>query len=510
MSYWYERISKKHMIAFLLSIPVLLCTVSVQMAGSYSLGCIATCSRTLYDWISSERAYNAFEVYPFVHYMLDTGCVEWLGFSTCEAVQFQDWMPIWMQNELVTIRIFNVTSTDQNDLSIFQTAELSPIVAERMNSDRGTSAQMGAINIKRRVTYSHNLESSRFNDVIRTGSSGYTFKGAGSPWTTTTLGQLLGFSSGAALYLDIHSKQNRDATMSSPSPVNKMLHTRSLYYYLSGSADYRRCSFDDDCGSQCTWTSRCDPLGSGNSGLLLPSATFLYNWKSMLELGHWPIPAWHYPNWCLKGSSDGACWREDPEIIIFDPEISSRAFFANTGDGTTEKFPDLDIQLWKHVRYARREEGCLTVSFGSQGKDCGVPAGYAFVADGLFVSSPLSSKDGASLRSEIHSEKTTGLRFHYLNVYQISRRMKLKENGDTFVPLFWVQEQPTVFKVNEVLQFSALKGYPGEMLTLMLINFFLYMCLFGLTCALFFYGMSCVDFIRAQDAAYKEKYPQYF
>lgn len=517
MSYWYERFTKKHILVFLTIIPVVVLNGFGQYGQSYMIGCIPTASRTLYDWISVERSDNYFEVHPFVEMMLETGCIEWLGFSTCEAVQFQDWMPIWMHNELVSIHIFNVTA-DQADSSKFQTAELSPIVVDRINSDFGTSVSSGELNLKRKVVYDYSSTSmSRFDETIVTGNPQYVSGAAATPWMTTRLGKVFGVTSSELVYLDINSEKHENDVFALPAPTNKMLRSRSLFYFLSTPADHRRCLFDEDCAQQCTWTGLCEPLNYGHQGTLLPSATLFMNWKSVLELGHWPIPAWDYQRHCPADGLDTSCLNEKPrQVIVFNPETFSRGIFSNSGNVALDKFPDVEFQLWRSAGYKRRDEGCNSqgLLLGHQGKDCSVPPEFVFVGDGLFLSSPRPSGADAALLSEIHSERVTGLRFDYLNVWQINRRLLLRKSNteqvDTFLELFWIRQQPMTMTINADLQFPALKDYPMSMVELIIPLGVLYTLTYALIIVIMMYSSTCIGYLNAREAETLPFKPQYF
>jgi len=335
MSYWYERYTKKHILVFCAAIPVALLNSVIGIAASYSSGCVPTAARTLHDWISPERGYNYWEIHPFVKMALDPGCVEWLGFSTCEVVQFQDWMPFWMQNELVTIHIFNVTTVDQGDSSKFQTAELSPMTVDRIYSDHGTAASLGQLDLKRKVTYNYNFDSSRLDETVVTGNPKYLSGAVTSPWTTARLSELLGVTPSGFTDLDIISARYDTNVFVLPAPTNKYLRYRSLFYFKQTSTDDRKCLFDADCAQQCSWTETCEPLSYGNQGTLLPSATLFFGIKGAQEFNHWPIPAWDYRLYCPNTEFDRSCWNEKSNpVIIFNPQTFSREIFHNTG--TTE------------------------------------------------------------------------------------------------------------------------------------------------------------------------------
>lgn len=231
----------------------------------------------------------------------------------------------------------------------------------------------------------------------------------------------------------------------------------------------------------------------------------------MFELGHWPMPAFNSKLYCPSGSAGGAdnnCLREVPlSIVVFNPESFTRTIFDNSGDAKNEKYPDLEIQLWKATAYLRREEGCQKMTLGSKGKDCDVPNDYVFVGGSFFLSSPKPTGD-AKLMNEIHSERVTGLRFDYLDAYQMNHRITAA-GKDLYVPLFWKQQEPAMLKLNEALQFSELKGYGGSLLTTSFICYAIYLSFYFGFCFLFLYGLSCPEFVMDVSNKHKPFAPVY-
>merc|ERR1711904_210262 len=93
------------------------------------------------------------------------------------------------------------------------------------------------------------------------------------------------------------------------------------------------------------------------------------------------------------------------------------------------------------------------------GKDCGIATQYAFVGGDLFVSDPEGAK------SEIYSEKVTGLRFAFKSVFQINYHHTFGDGTEVFVPLFSVKREYEDMTFDEKYQFDALKDYGVAMLT---------------------------------------------
>jgi hypothetical protein len=501
MSYWYERISKKHVAVLLMNIPLIMINNIGQISGSYAAGSLATASRTLYDWISVERAFNTFEVYPYVPMSLDTGCIEWLGFSTCETAQFTDWMPIWMQGETDSLHIFNFTVTNQMQ---FQSSLMPPVIIDRIIADAGTMPSFGELTLKRHVTLSHKLDVAQLNQIVVTTNPEYRGSGVSEPWKSMSL---LEFLSGVVYQESYPALQNHEKMMV-PSPIKKGVKT--LYYITGTSKEDKSCIFDDDCGQQCAWSGTCNPQLYGHHGFVLPSASFMFNWKGAFELGHWPMVAWKYGLYCPAVTDEqDECISDPRPLIIFHPETFTRTIFYNSGrDGDSEKFPDLDLFVWKAQQYVRRDI-CGDSSIGSQEKDCGIPQKYVFIGHERYASFP-ESLEGAAYSSEVHSERVTGLRFDYVDFWQINQRMMMQNGeGAQFVPLFWVQRQPVTIKMNENLQFSVLRTYGGSMLRLAAVAWVVYLVAYFGWLAAFFYGISCVDFCKHAEEKYKPFAPVY-
>jgi hypothetical protein len=498
MSYWYERITKKHVIVMVFSIIPLLINGFAQIAGSYAGGCLATASRTLYDWISVERPFNEFEVYPYVPLYLDAGCIEWLGFSTCETVQFQNWMPIWMQGEVDSIHVFNMTETGTTKLLE------TPVIIDRIATDAGTSASLGELNLKRSMRISTwNLDDSQLGQIVGMSNPEYTASGVGqsaNPWKHISLFELLS----GVIYPGAYPAQVIHEKLVVPLPTRKGV--RTLYYVLGTSNEDKKCVFDDDCGQQCAWSGTCEPQLYGHHGMVLPSGNFLFNWKNAFELGHWPLVAWKFGLYSTVKDYPNQGSGEPLPVTIFNSETFSRTIFDNTGsDGGSEKFPGVEIQVWKARLHIRRDI-CKDLHLGSQEKDCNIPADYVFIGQERYLSFPMSV-DGAPMKSEIHSERVTGLRFDYLDVWQINRKISMSDSD--MIPMYWIQRQPMTLKLDEKLQFSILKSYGGDTLTMVAVAWVAYIISYFIWLGMLFYGNSCVDFCKDSSNRYAPFQPSY-
>merc|ERR1719421_1650421 len=82
----------------------------MYVAGSYAAGALGTLSRTLDDWIFVEFSLGRKEIIPFVYAVTEPGCIVWLGFSTCEEVQFEEWKLLLNAPEKGEIFLFNVSN----------------------------------------------------------------------------------------------------------------------------------------------------------------------------------------------------------------------------------------------------------------------------------------------------------------------------------------------------------------------------------------------------------------
>lgn len=496
MSYWYERMSKKYIWSFLLVIPVVLASGFAQWTGSYLQGCIATCSRTVYDWLSPERDLNEFEIYPFVHASYEIGCTEWLGFSTCETVQFTDWMPIWTPTETLSIKISNITNAGTlTGVSQITTSMGSTLEVSREYTDNGIAVEPEIVTLKRRLFYTHSFADSRLDEKIKVLGAGV---GAGGltigSFMTYTVKQLLG-----GTYMQVSVPQNIEEIFNQLGATNKALRVHGLYGYRKTHADGKKCAFDDDCGGSCAWGPSCEPMPYGLAGILMPSATILFDWKGIFELNHWPLKAWEYEPYCPKGDFDARCTEQNRAVAVFSPDAYSLQNFVNQGDTAAEKFPDLQIQLWKAIGRVRRVENCGgAVQLGSQGKDCGVPAQYAFVGPDLFVSS-------AGAVDEISSERVSGLRFDFLETFQINRRL----TSDYFLPLFWVERKPQPLKLKEELLFSEFKGYASGLGGNIIVAWIIYTAGQLTFIGQFFWGITCVAYCKARGQEFAHLKPDY-
>eukprot|EP00746_Dinoflagellata_sp_MGD_P156154 gnl/MRDRNA2_/MRDRNA2_85717_c0_seq1.p1 gnl/MRDRNA2_/MRDRNA2_85717_c0~~gnl/MRDRNA2_/MRDRNA2_85717_c0_seq1.p1 ORF type:complete len:498 (-),score=44.06 gnl/MRDRNA2_/MRDRNA2_85717_c0_seq1:2-1495(-) len=496
MSYWYAHITKKYVIILISIIPVYCLHVFCQIGFSYAGGCIATASRTLWDWTVVERPFNLIEVYPYVPMPLDSGCVEWLGFSTCEEIQFMNWMPIWGRSEIDTIYMYNLTSKSATDPTVFTAAELAPLELTKTVSAAGTMSMFGSLTWMRNIGYSYSFDASELKKTIS------TLMG------NQELGTVL-----SMVYGDITAK-TEGIGLSIPLPTSYQTNKiKSLFYYTSSGQDARACTFDDNCGAGCTWDGSCEPHTYGHHPIVMASATFYFDYKPLFELGQWPLLPFKYVFYCIQ-AQDANCVHENPlPIQVFDHMSFSTRLYYNTEKVDNEKFPDMEFQLWKSTAMVRRDEKCDTATILTglghyPGKDCGIPASYAFVAPGVFLSQPQVSSDSPGLDSEIYSERTTGLRFDFLSRWQMNAHVKSGDK-EAFVPIYWVATTPGAMVLDEELQFSVLKGYAPEMINVL----YSALCVYGITNLLwlymFFYGSTCVGYMKIKSAQFAPFMPNF-
>merc|ERR1719240_2479202 len=99
-----------------------------MVAGSFAAGALACLSRTLDDWIFVETSDGLTELLPFVYSHLEPGCIVWLGFSTCEEVQFQEWKLLWNAPQKRSVTFFNVSNPESIKAGeVASISEISPI-----------------------------------------------------------------------------------------------------------------------------------------------------------------------------------------------------------------------------------------------------------------------------------------------------------------------------------------------------------------------------------------------
>jgi len=500
MSYWYERIGKKQILILLSMIPVVSISGAANIVGSYGAGCIATASRTLFDWISVDRSGNSVEIYPYVFMQFETGCIEWLGFSTCETVQFQDWMQIWSETEIITIHILNTTTTSQGGSP--ESSQASPFTIERQFSDAGTSVSRGRLGLRRKVRYSLGSQTDQLKNIFVVRNP--TNSPAPNQWIQVTLGQLLGVSQSNLVYLNTNTA-NEQADMIVPSPTNKFLRADSLLYFLNVPQQSRRCLLDDFCDTACTWNGLCEPMGYGHHGMLLPSATFFLNWSPLSGLGHWPTPGWKYSLFCPLSKHDSSCLRTRSHVVvIFNSDTSSRIIFKNTGDWSSEKYPLLEIQLWQETGYMRRNGDCDQIMIGEKAKYCHVPPEYVALEESLFLSRPRFQDGDQGMYSEIHSERVTGLRFYHNDVWQMNYRVSTDAADSwklsTYFPVFWIEKRSGTLNIADTLGFSSLKSYGVYVMTGVLVSYILFLVCYFSMIYLLLQTLTCPQYLKARGA----------
>merc|ERR1711904_609094 len=209
------------------------------------------------------------------------------------------------------------------------------------------------------------------------------------------------------------------------------------------------------------------------------------------ELSHWPIPAWRYKYFCPNAGSGGEpyCANEvSSPVKVFNTDSFTLGTYVNQGTTDSEKYPDVAMQSWRFTGNERRMEGCDGKAYlGHVGKDCGISQDYTAVAQGLFVSSP--KDENGIIQSTIHTERNTGLRFDYRDVWQLNRQVA----GNVFVPLFWMERRPEGIKLREEMNFKALKTYGGDMMLFVAIGYSIYVVSYFILLYMFFYFSTCVE-----------------
>jgi len=527
MSYWYERISKKHVVILLLLMIPGFINAASQMVGTYSTGCIATASRTLFDWIAVDHDFGYFEVYPYVQMQMEPGCVEWLGFSTCETVQFKEWSEIWALGEQLSIVIWNTTNADK--LMSSQTkredpsfTSLPPIHLERTFTDGGTWSFAGQLSLKMHanVRLSSDIEAliataavpnlvyvaSTNNNVDMTSNKNiFSYVKVGSLLGHTT--QASQGSANNVAYFEIATSTKSDVLTVpakgtafrdySPKP-NRKEAVKGLLFFTSIGTDQERCLASKFCGSQCVWSNICEPLQYGHHGLLLPSGSFFLNFRDGLGVAHWPLVPWKYLEYSFPPKYS---------IILFNPETFVPSEYKNTGDGSLEKYPDVNFWLWKAVKVLGSCDDMLSLG---DGKDCDAPPGYVNVdftkaltgnkfINLLYVSLPRGDDGSASSQAaspEIYSEIISGLRIEFFDSWQINAHIRSLDAGGRWVekyPLFWISRRPAEKHFDRFS--SEFQNYGLTMFTDSMIAWCLYILSFFVMLYMFFYGMTCVDYM---------------
>merc|ERR1712224_413411 len=112
---------------------------------------------------------------------------------------------------------------------------------------------------------------------------------------------------------------------------------------------------------------------------------------------------------------------------------------------------------------------------------------------------------------ELHSEFVTGVRFDYLDSWQMNVRIKRGFAGastDHYLPLFWIGREPPT--LNPFIQrFSNLAEYQSSMLTLCFGAYALQNALLFLVLGILFYATGCVQYMKNADEKWKPFKPVY-
>lgn len=118
-----------------------------------------------------------------------------------------------------------------------------------------------------------------------------------------------------------------------------------------------------------------------------------------------------------------------------------------------------------------------------------------------------------SMPSVMLSEKTTGLRIDYQILWQMNIRILIQEpsgqNEHLFVPMYWVERRPAMYKLGEHLEFASLKDYGDSLAMYVLISWLIYVISYLAFLFLFFNSSSCTAFQKAVEQQYAPFKPEY-
>jgi len=218
MSYWYARFAKKHIFIALSIIPVALASGYMIQVGSYGGGCTPTLSRTLDDWLFVETSMSGKELIPFVYMALEPGCITWMGFSTCEHVQFEEWKLLLNSPRKASIFAFNVTNSDAIKTGTKPSLlELDPIRLEERYADTGSTVADGIFKLRRTrhvtMTYSEWSQHVITPNIAHIASLSNSASSKSSLFASVQIGSLMGLpgfetpSSGMKFYTQHESEK---------------------------------------------------------------------------------------------------------------------------------------------------------------------------------------------------------------------------------------------------------------------------------------------------------------
>lgn len=510
MSYWYERITKKQVIMLLCIIPFALVSSVARNFGSFAGGIIATASRTMFDWVAVDWTFSHIELYPFVHVPLETGCLEWLGFSTCETVQFQDWLTILAQKDDLAITFKNQSGPSWS----MTTTDVGPVTIQRTFLDDGITAAFGGgtLNLKQKLTMT--TIGGEATLPLKT-----SMVGAGAPVQTRVTDILGGMA-----------KSYRSQSLG--TPIRNQLrgltkNTFECYYIKSFEDDSLKCAVDLDCpASGCSFSATCDPMDYGHHGILLPSGSFIYElWGNWLNFAHdFPRIPWNYRKYNPETfpSDDKTITyfsQVQLPITIFNADGGFATEFMNSGlEDNPEAYPNTQVHKWVGTGIVRREEDCAgqTANPGTVGIDCGIPAEYADVGYTMGQGPGFIFASGGK-GDIVKSERMSGLMFSYSKAWTMHFRIENTDKSYSYVPLFSLAVTSVDVNTDIHKRFAPecpmagglcpVNDWAWDVFKLQWIAYIVFIVTQLIVLVLLFTGFTCVAFCRNNDKKFEPVAP---
>jgi len=494
-------------------IPVIIINGFTRCLGSYAGGCVGAASRTLYDWIGPDRTFGHFEVHPNVHILLESGCLEWLGFSTCETEQFKDWTELLNQQENLEVTMFNMTA-NSGSLSSESMKKISPVTMQRTFSDSGTNVWMGALSLSQHMSYTvvggESVMSQKVSipNYANLASKTNANNVAGSYFSYGFVSNFVAFSAATL---------NQGLQLPSTTITHN---ARECWYINSFGSDPGKCTVDADCGSSgCSFNALCDPLDYGHHGIVLPSGSFFFDLYANLWAFHWAKVPWNYRKYRPEAKEtfqDKYSHRLLP-VQIFNMDIGTPSIYLNAGEKPMEKYPNIDMFQWKVQGWSRRTEGCdgKSTNPGLRGKDCNlytgapIPEAYVDVGFAMGMAAGMIFASRPSGGGVVYSERMTGLRFGYSDDWQINARVQNADFSYLYIPVYSMAVNSIVTDGDIQKRFTPagpLSGSEGNFMAwgadleaVMWINFILLIVSQIMILVGFFNGITCCEHLKQFD-----------
>jgi len=311
-------------------------------------------------------------------------------------------------------------------------------------------------------------------------------------------------------YFDVTKKQATEKNFNVPAKGRLFIHysneqynqagVKALYYLTGVNNDVNRC-WDPACGSNCVWSTSCEPLEYGHHGVVMPSGHLYFQFQSMFQ--HLPIITWKYLEYCQPNVEQRLT------ISIFDPDnfISSEyAIKEEEQIDNNERHPG--VKLWA-FEAQRLIPTCQKYSL-VEGKDCDAETGFINVdfansmvgygkTKNLYISVPKTEGDApAEMKSMIYSEVVSGFRLDYVKNWQMNAVIRgANAEWVESYKLFWVSCKPAGLAKELTERYSPyMQNYGFDLMVLMGVA----MCFFAIFAAMFvymsFWASSCLSFFK--------------